>query len=116
MINEFSRIDIECEGTSIIPRNIGNLTRYPTSLGPNQVCTLVGSVPGNPIVSGSDYILANFDYVAKDLWRNFGITLLFFFGCLALQMFVAERVGAITQLPVSVLYHAPLALPRIVAD
>lgn len=46
----------------ITPRNVGDITKYPAGLGANQVCTLVGSSPGSAVVSGSDYISANFDY------------------------------------------------------
>ncbi|KFY38031.1 hypothetical protein V495_06798 [Pseudogymnoascus sp. VKM F-4514 (FW-929)] len=67
MANEFSRIDLSCEGQSLIPNGpgYGNIS--------HQVCTLAGSSPGNPIVSGKDYIEASFSYSPSDLWRNFGI-------------------------------------------
>ncbi|OBT73949.1 hypothetical protein VF21_07432 [Pseudogymnoascus sp. 05NY08] len=67
MANEFSRIDLTCTGQSLIPNGpgYGNIS--------HQVCTLAGSVPGNPIVSGKDYIETSFAYSPSDLWRNFGI-------------------------------------------
>ncbi|OBT64275.1 hypothetical protein VE03_06825 [Pseudogymnoascus sp. 23342-1-I1] len=69
MANEFSRIDLTCAGQSLIPNGpgYGNIS--------HQVCTLAGSVPGNPIVSGKDYIQTSFAYSPSDLWRNFGILL-----------------------------------------
>lgn len=67
MNNEFNRVDLTCEGVSLIPNGPGydNLD--------NQVCTLRGSEPGNPIVSGKQYLLDSFQYAPNDLWRNFGI-------------------------------------------
>jgi ABC-type multidrug transport system permease subunit len=73
MANEFKRLDILCEGGFILPNGPG----YPTTLGPNQICTLRGSKPGNPIVSGADYIAASFNYQTNNVWRNFGIEVSF---------------------------------------
>jgi ATP-binding cassette subfamily G (WHITE) protein 2 (SNQ2) len=101
MINEFRNIDLVCTGNFISPRNIGNITKYPVELGANQVCTLVGSTPGNPIVTGNEYLFANFEYLPNELWRNFGITIAFFLFFLAIQMYAAERAGAAPQSPVS---------------
>lgn len=69
MANEFKRLDILCEGPYVLPNGPG----YPTTLGPNQICTLRGSKPGSPIVSGADYIRASFGYSTYDIWRNFAI-------------------------------------------
>ncbi|PLW16746.1 hypothetical protein PCANC_12305 [Puccinia coronata f. sp. avenae] len=69
MANEFKRLDIACVGPYILP----NGPDYPSTLGPNQICTLRGSQPGNPIVSGADYIRASFNYSTHHVWRNFGI-------------------------------------------
>ncbi|KAF8748804.1 ABC transporter [Rhizoctonia solani] len=52
MENEFYRIDMTCDGDYIIPHNAGDVTKYPTILGPNQVCTLLGASPGQIRVSG----------------------------------------------------------------
>ena len=67
MVNEFDRINLRCTMESLIPSGPGynNLD--------NQVCTLPGSIPGQPIVPGRDYIQAAFSYFPGDLWRNFGI-------------------------------------------
>ncbi|QIX01730.1 hypothetical protein AMS68_007247 [Peltaster fructicola] len=67
MINEFSRIDLSCDGQSLVPygANYNDLA--------HQVCTLPGSQAGNPSVAGSDYVRVAFNYAPVDLWRNFGI-------------------------------------------
>ena len=60
MANEFRNIDLTCDGAYVTPRNIGNITKFPVVLGPNQVCTLPGALPGAVIVPGRDYIAASF--------------------------------------------------------
>ena len=62
-----------CEGTSIVPNGPG----YPTTLGPNQICTLRGAQAGNPLVSGEDYIVAAYTYSKANVWRNFGFEVSF---------------------------------------
>ncbi|KAK3679890.1 ATP-binding cassette transporter snq2 [Recurvomyces mirabilis] len=69
MINEFSRIDMSCVGSSLIPNgpSYGDIN--------HQVCTLQGSQAGNAIVSGSNYVETSFSYNPGQLWRNWGIIL-----------------------------------------
>ncbi|KAI1622058.1 ABC drug exporter AtrF [Exophiala viscosa] len=67
MMNEFKRLTMQCEGTSLIPNGSGY-----TNIN-NQVCTLPGSKAGSDQVSGSDYVKTGFSYDPKDLWRNWGI-------------------------------------------
>lgn len=66
MESEFSRLDITCDGNYIVPRG-GD---YPSSLGPNQSCTLYGATPGSDIVSGSSYVAAAFNLDVHDIWRR----------------------------------------------
>jgi ATP-binding cassette subfamily G (WHITE) protein 2 (SNQ2) len=87
---EFSRINLECTGESIVPRNTATVNIYPDSLGENQVCTLAGSTAGQAFVPGRDYISAAFDYQVKDIWRNFAILIIFFLGFTFLQAFSLE--------------------------
>ncbi|KAH9470565.1 hypothetical protein Pst134EA_007812 [Puccinia striiformis f. sp. tritici] len=85
MANEFKGLDISCEGPYILPNGPG----YPAILGPNQICTLRGSKPGNPIVAGADYIRASFNYSTSNIWRNFGIEcayIVLFMTCLFLAV------------------------------
>ncbi|KAJ7109815.1 ABC-2 type transporter-domain-containing protein [Mycena epipterygia] len=82
MENEFMRIQLTCNGNFVVPRNVGDLTKYPDGLGPNQACTLFGSSPGSSALSGNDYISAAFGLDSSNLWvRNFlvllGFTLAF---------------------------------------
>lgn len=67
MENEFKRLDMTCEGSSLIP----NGPSY-TDIS-HQVCSLAGSTAGSAFISGSSYIEQSFDYYPNQLWRNFGI-------------------------------------------
>nr|ODN90094.1 ATP-binding cassette transporter [Cryptococcus depauperatus CBS 7841] len=90
--NEFSRINLTCDSSYTIPRNIpsAGITGYPDTLGPNQMCSIFGSSPGNPQVSGSAYMAVGYDYHKSHIWRNFGILIGFFLFFMFLQMFFIE--------------------------
>ncbi|KAJ7596495.1 ABC-2 type transporter-domain-containing protein [Mycena floridula] len=90
MENEFSRISLTCDGTSVIPRNTGAITKYPTGVGLNQVCTLAGATNGSTAIPGRDYIFAGFGIHLSDLWRNFGILVAFFILFQITQMLALE--------------------------
>lgn len=87
MINEFSRIDLQCEGTSLIPYSL-------TGTGYNdinhQICTLQGSQSGTATVTGTSYIEAAFDYQPGDLWRNWGIIVVLVIVFLATNVYLGE--------------------------
>ncbi|KAJ7755026.1 ABC-2 type transporter-domain-containing protein [Mycena maculata] len=69
--NEFMRIQLTCDGNFIIPRNVGDLFKYPDGLGPNQACTLFGATAGSSTLSGETYISAAFGLNSSNLWiRN----------------------------------------------
>ncbi|KAG0141461.1 hypothetical protein CROQUDRAFT_68265 [Cronartium quercuum f. sp. fusiforme G11] len=89
MGNEFGRINLTCDGTSIVP-NGGN---YPPTLGPNQVCTLRGARPGIPLVSGEDYISASYTYSKSHVWRNFGIEVAYFILFVGCTCFAVEKLA-----------------------
>ena len=86
MMNEFGKIDLTCEGTSLIPfgEGYGDIN--------HQVCTLAGSQAGNPNVPGSAYIDAGFSYLTGDLWRNWGIIVVLIVGFLAANTFLGEYI------------------------
>lgn len=92
MVNEFSRITLTCDGSYVAPRNLDpSMTIYPDGLGPNQVCTLLGSTAGSDVVSGTSYISASFDYNGN-IGRNIGILILFFAAFAAIQAYLAEAL------------------------
>lgn len=84
MANEFSRINMTCEGKSLIPNGPG----YGDIA--HQVCTLPGSVQGDPIVTGSNYIESSFSYAPSDLWRNFGLTCVLIVAFLIINVVTGE--------------------------
>ncbi|KAI0347995.1 ABC-transporter [Trametopsis cervina] len=77
--NEFGRIDLTCDGSYVVPRNLPGIDKYPEILGPNQVCTLFGSTPGSTIVTGSAYLEAGYSLKIDDLWRRNLVVLIAFF-------------------------------------
>ncbi|KAN0100123.1 ABC-2 type transporter domain containing protein [Tylopilus felleus] len=70
MENEFMRTSLICDGSYVIPRNGPGITKYPDTLGPNQVCTLFGAKPGSDIIIGNDYLEAGYGITAADIWRR----------------------------------------------
>ncbi|PSN74488.1 hypothetical protein BS50DRAFT_17238 [Corynespora cassiicola Philippines] len=86
MMNEFRHLDLTCAGTSLIPFGPGY-----DDLN-HQVCTLPGSQAGSTAVSGTEYIKLSFTYDPKDLWRNWGITVVLIVGFLLANAFLGEFV------------------------
>ncbi|KAK1060938.1 ATP-binding cassette transporter snq2 [Friedmanniomyces endolithicus] len=87
MVNEFSRIDLTCVGTSLIPNGpgYGDIN--------HQVCTLLGSEPGNPVVSGTSYIKTSFSYYPDQLWRNWGIIVVLIIAFLITNAILGEYIN-----------------------
>ncbi|OAL47624.1 ABC-transporter [Pyrenochaeta sp. DS3sAY3a] len=56
----------------------------------NQVCTVVGSKPGNDFVSGDDYVGLSLDYHYSHVWRNLGILIAFFLAFTVLYAVATE--------------------------
>lgn len=78
MVNEFHLKKSEC--SVLVPAGPG----YENVSSVNQVCTTVGSLPGQSFVDGNRYVNLSFDYYFSHLWRNWGIVAafgLFFIGC-----------------------------------
>lgn len=98
MENEFMRLSLSCDGTSITPRNGGILNKYPDGLGPNQICTLFGSQPGDDVVSGSAYLQVGYRYNVADLWRRNFVVLVAFF-----LLFIITQLVALEYFPVRLL-------------
>ncbi|KAK4501851.1 hypothetical protein PRZ48_007660 [Zasmidium cellare] len=86
MENEFSRLNLECDGTYLIPYGpgYGNIS--------HQTCTLAGSTGGSASVSGTSYIETAFSYYPSDLWRNWGIIVVLVTVFLATNVFLGEYI------------------------
>lgn len=83
MMNEFKRLTLKCTPESLVPSGPGY-----NSLE-NQVCTLPGSVPSVPSVSGADYVTTAFSYNPSDLWRNWGLIIVL----ILLYLFLNATLG-----------------------
>ncbi|KAF2626636.1 hypothetical protein BU25DRAFT_369751 [Macroventuria anomochaeta] len=86
MLNEFSRVDLTCADTSLIPSGPGY-----TDINA-QVCTLPGSVAGSNIVRGRDYVSQSFSWHVGDLWMYWGICVALIIGFLLANAFLGEFV------------------------
>ncbi|TCD65301.1 hypothetical protein EIP91_002826 [Steccherinum ochraceum] len=85
MVNEFHLREADC--ATLVPSGPG----YENISAVNQVCTTVGSLPGQTTVNGNRYLNLSYDYYYSHLWRNFGIVVafgVFFVGC---YLFFTER-------------------------
>ncbi|KPM35009.1 Multidrug resistance protein CDR1 [Neonectria ditissima] len=90
MVNEFHERDFEC--TQFIPSPA--FPEYANVDAVNRVCSTVGSVQGNNMVSGDAYINSAFSYYHAHKWRNVGIVIAFTLLFLATYMAFAEIVSA----------------------
>ncbi|KAL5487493.1 SNQ2_3 [Sanghuangporus weigelae] len=92
MSNEFHTLDGRC--SQIVPTGPG----YENVSLSNQVCTTVGSVPGQSTVDGNRYLEISYDYSHSHLWRDFGIVVVFTAFFLALLLIITEyRNASVTQ-------------------
>lgn len=71
MATEFHGLKLACSPGSVIPDGFAY-----TDIA-YQSCAIAGSTPGSLTVSGDSYVAASFGYAYSNLWRNFGIMILF---------------------------------------
>ncbi|CDM36387.1 hypothetical protein DTO013E5_6833 [Penicillium roqueforti] len=67
MVNEFGDLSYQCSISDLVPSGPGY-----TDIA-HQVCTVVGSQPGDRLLSGDSYIHAQYGFKTSHLWRNVGI-------------------------------------------
>ncbi|KAF8345691.1 pleiotropic drug resistance ABC transporter, partial [Amanita rubescens] len=67
MVNEFHTLDGIC--SSLVPSGPG----YEDVSLANQVCTVIGSLPGQDRVDGNRFVNLSFQYSHRHLWMNYGI-------------------------------------------
>lgn len=89
MVNEFHNREFEC--VDFIPSKA--FSEYANVSSQNQVCSSVGSVPGQPFVSGDTYVKSAFGYEWHNRWRDFGIVIAFTVFFLGVYMVCAEFVS-----------------------
>lgn len=84
VVNEFHGLNAGC--AQIVPSGPG----YENVTIANQVCTTVGSVPGQATVNGMSYVEGSFGYLYSHLWRNFGIVCAFGIGFISILLWLSE--------------------------
>ncbi|ELU44174.1 ABC transporter CDR4 [Rhizoctonia solani AG-1 IA] len=102
IVNEFHGLKGEC--SHFVPSGPG----YEGVSIQNQVCTTVGSVPGQTFVDGDAFAAASYDYHYKNLWMNLllslhsGIVIAFWIAFVSWFLAGTERAGhtsgGVTQL------------------
>jgi ABC-type multidrug transport system permease subunit/energy-coupling factor transporter ATP-binding protein EcfA2 len=73
LINEFHNRKFQC--VNYVPSGPG----YAHVGDENQVCSTVGSVPGQPFIDGDAYIESAYGYHASHKWRNIGVIFAYMF-------------------------------------
>ena len=63
MVNEFRTLDLEC--SNFIPQG----PEYENVTSENQICAVVGALPGEPTVNGLRYLKLSFNYEWSHMWR-----------------------------------------------
>ncbi|PNS14521.1 Brefeldin A resistance protein [Sphaceloma murrayae] len=84
MINEFSGRQYPC--TVFVPP-------YGSLPDQSQVCTAIGSVPGQSFVEGTRYIISAYGYNPPNKWRNIGILYGMAVGLLAMHLLAIELIS-----------------------
>ncbi|OQD86349.1 hypothetical protein PENANT_c008G07961 [Penicillium antarcticum] len=67
MVNEFGDLSYQCSPSDLVPSGPDYTTLA------HQVCTVVGSQPGDLLLPGASYIHAQYGFAQSHLWRNVGI-------------------------------------------
>ncbi|KAF8955831.1 pleiotropic drug resistance ABC transporter [Flammula alnicola] len=98
MTNEFHSLNGTC--TTLVPRGPG----YENVTLANQVCTTVGSLPGQPKVEGSRFVELSMGYTYNNLWRNFGIMVVFAIAFASALFLFTEINTKVSGLSMVVLY------------
>ncbi|PGH26822.1 hypothetical protein AJ80_01401 [Polytolypa hystricis UAMH7299] len=86
MAVEFHGLELVCNKESIIPSGPGY-----TDIS-YQSCASSGSVPGQLTISGDAYLASKYDFHYHNMWRNFGILILFTVGFLAINALISETI------------------------
>lgn len=84
MATEFHGLDLNCSPGSIVPQGPG----YQETA--HQICAIAGSVPGSLNLSGDSYVLETYGFLYSNVWRDFGILLLFTIAFIILAAWFSE--------------------------
>ncbi|KAF8588872.1 pleiotropic drug resistance ABC transporter [Ramaria rubella] len=106
--NEFHGLDGTC--SSLVPSGPG----YENVTLVNQVCTTLGAQQGSSTVNGDRFISLNYGYSYSNLWRNFGITMLFWFAFLAWFFYRTERGDASSGSATQLIFRRGAKIPKTI--
>ncbi|TEB24253.1 hypothetical protein FA13DRAFT_1756871 [Coprinellus micaceus] len=84
LTNEFRTLEGTC--TSLVPQGPG----YENILLENQVCAVVGAVPGQNFVDGARFAELSYGFKFSHTWMNLGISIAFGIGLTIVLMLFAE--------------------------
>lgn len=88
MINEFSGNRYRCSGY------IPPAPQFGDGTSTHQICSAVGSVPGQQYVDGDAYINSAYQYYHAHKWRNVGILFVFMIGLLVIYLAATELISS----------------------
>ena len=86
MAAEFHNLDLSCDSTSIVPFG----ANYTNS--EYQSCAAGGSEPGKLFISGDAYMETNHGLYHHNIWRNFGIIILFTVAFIVISAWLTEII------------------------
>lgn len=66
MVNEFGNLQYTCSAADLVPSGLSVSSEF-------QTCAVAGARTGQLLVSGADYISAQYGFATSHLWRNVGI-------------------------------------------
>lgn len=86
MANEFHHLDLSCVSSSVIPSGLNYTDVH------YQSCAGAGSVPGQLTIDGDTYLASKYGFYYDNLWRNFGIVILFNVAFVAIHTILSEVI------------------------
>ncbi|OJD17438.1 hypothetical protein AJ78_02463 [Emergomyces pasteurianus Ep9510] len=86
MATEFHNLELTCDSKSIIPSG----PDYTNSL--YQSCAGAGSIPGQLTINGDAYLANKYGFYYRNVWRNFGILILFTVAFTAMNAWLCETI------------------------
>ncbi|GKT60665.1 ABC-2 type transporter [Colletotrichum tofieldiae] len=88
LLNEFVGRGFRC--ANFVPTGLG----YDSVQPDEQICTIVGSVPGEEFVDGAAYVATSYGYQNSHKWRNVGFMVLFMIFFMICHLVAAEYVAS----------------------
>ena len=86
LTNEFGGVTMPCAENQLVPQGPGVDPRY-------QGCAISGAQIGSPNVSGDDYMSSQYSYYRINLWRNWGVVILFTLLYILVTMLATEKLS-----------------------